>query len=307
MSGTHEMSYPEAPRLDLTEDIFGHQVSDPYRWMEDAGSAERADWLRAEAALFSAERAHWPGRDILAERVRELLNVGVVGTPVWRGDRGFFTKREPGQEHAVLCTQVADGPVEVLVDPMAIDPSGLTTLDAWQPDKEGRLLAYQLSEGGDEESLLRVLDVETGSVVDGPIDRCRYSNVAWLPGGKAFYYTRRLPASSVPEGESQYHRRVYLHQVGTPADEQDVLIFGAGRAGRAYVRLHRSWRAAGTDRGGGSRLGDGPGQLAGPASGGCRGGAARVRDPGRARDGPAGAAGVVDSACAERDHRARPG
>ena len=223
------MSYPEAPRLDLTEDIFGHQVSDPYRWMEDAGSAERADWLRAEAALFSAEHAHWPGRDILAERVRELLNVGVVGTPAWRGDRCFFTKREPGQEHAVLCTQVAGGPVEVLVDPMAIDPSGLTTLDAWQPDKEGRLLAYQLSEGGDEESLLRVLDVKTGSVVDGPIDRCRYSNVAWLPGGKAFYYTRRLPASSVPEGESQYHRRVYLHQVGTPADEQDVLIFGTGR------------------------------------------------------------------------------
>ena len=214
------MSYPEARRLDLTEDIFGHQVSDPYRWMEDTDSAERADWLRAEAALFSAERAHWPGRDILAERVRELLNVGVVGTPAWRGDRSFFTKREPGQEHAVLCTQVAGGPVEVLVDPMAIDPSGLTTLDAWQPDKEGRLLAYQLSEGGDEESLLRVLDVETGSVVDGPIDRCRYSNVAWLPGGKAFYYTRRLPASSVPDGESQYHRRVYLHHVGTPADER---------------------------------------------------------------------------------------
>ena len=223
------MSYPEAPRLDLTEDIFGHQVSDPYRWMEDPGNTERADWLAAEAALFTAERAHWPGRDILAERVRELLNVGVVGTPAWRGNRSFFTRREPGQEHAVLCTQVAGGPVEVLVDPMAIDPSGLTTLDAWQPDKEGRLLAYQLSEGGDEESLLRVLNVETGSVVDGPIDRCRYSNVAWLPGGKAFYYTRRLPAASVPEGESQYHRRVYLHQVGTPADEEDALIFGTGR------------------------------------------------------------------------------
>ncbi|HLK75606.1 MAG TPA: prolyl oligopeptidase family serine peptidase [Streptosporangiaceae bacterium] len=229
MSGTHQMSYPEAHRQDLTEDIFGHQVSDPYRWMEDAGSAERADWLAGQAALFSAERAHWPGRDILAERVRELLNVGVVGTPVWRGERSFFMKREPGQEHAVLCTRLGGGPVEVLVDPMAIDPSGLTTLDAWQPDREGRLLAYQLSEGGDEESLLRVLDVETGSVVDGPIDRCRYSNVAWLPGGKAFYYTRRLPPASVPDGESQYHRRVYLHRVGTSADEEDALIFGTGR------------------------------------------------------------------------------
>jgi prolyl oligopeptidase len=243
MSGTREFGYPEARRQDLTEEIFGHQVSDPYRWLEDPGSAERERWLQAEAGLFAAEREQWPGRDRLAARVRELLNVGVVGTPAWREDRAFFTRREPGQEHAVLCISDGSGLVEVLLDPMAIDPSGLTTLDAWQPDKEGRLLAYQLSAGGDEESLLRVLDVGTGAVVDGPIDRCRYSNVAWLPGGKAFYYTRRLPPASVPEGESQYHRRVYLHQVGTPADE-DVLIFGAGRdkTDYYYVSVSRDGR-----------------------------------------------------------------
>jgi prolyl oligopeptidase len=228
MSGTREFDYPKARRQDLTEEIFGHPVSDPYRWLEDPGSAERAAWLRAEAELFDAERSGWPGRDRFAGQVRELLNVGVVGTPAWRGERSFFIRREPGQEHGVLCTQVAGGPVEVLIDPVAIDPSGLTTLDAWQPDKEGRLLAYQLSEGGSEEALLRVLDVGTGAMVDGPIDRVRYSNVAWLPGGKAFYYTRRLPTSEVPAGESQYHRRVYLHQVGVPAEE-DALIFGAGR------------------------------------------------------------------------------
>src|SRR5260370_37211642 len=106
MSGTHEMSYPEARRLDLTEDIFGHQVSDPYRWMEGADSAERADWLRAEAALFSAERAHWPGRDILAERGRDRLNVGGVGTPARRRDRPFFTNPEPRQEHPGPCPPV---------------------------------------------------------------------------------------------------------------------------------------------------------------------------------------------------------
>ena len=97
--------------------------------------------------------------------------------PAWRGERLFYTRRDPGAEHGVLCTRLGtaagEGPEQVLVDPMAIDPSGLTTLDAWQPDKEGRLLAYQLSEGGDEESLLRVIDVTTGSLVDGPIDRCR--------------------------------------------------------------------------------------------------------------------------------------
>jgi prolyl oligopeptidase len=252
MSGTRGLEYPEARRLDPTEEIFGHQVSDPYRWMEDAGSAERAEWLRAQAGLFNAERGGWPGQGRFAARVGELLNVGYAGTPAWRGERCFFTRRDPGQEHGVLYTQAAGGAAEVLIDPMAIDPSGLTTLDAWQPDQEGRLLAYQLSEGGDEESLLRVLEIGTGSVVDGPIDRCRYTNVAWLPGGKAFYYTRRLPPSSVPEGESQYHRRVYLHQVGTPADE-DVLIFGTGRDKTNYyyasVSRDGRWLALSASRG----------------------------------------------------------
>jgi prolyl oligopeptidase len=247
-----EFGYPEARRLDLIEDVLGYQVSDPYRWLEDGSDAGRAEWLREQSELFGTQRGGWPGRDSLAERVHELLSVGSAGPPAWRGQRSFFTRRDPGQEHAVLYTQLADGPAEVLVDPVAIDSSGLTTLDAWQPDKEGRLLAYQLSEGGDEESLLRVLDVSTGSLVDGPIDRCRYSNVAWLPGGKAFYYTRRLPPSAVPAGESQYHRRVYLHQIGTPAD-QDVLIFGAGRDKADYYHVSVSrdgrWLAISASRG----------------------------------------------------------
>jgi prolyl oligopeptidase len=231
-----EFSYPQARRLDLTEDLLGHRVSDPYRWLEEEASAERADWLAAQVNLFDSQRRELARREELAGQVRELLSVGYQGTPVWRGERRFFTRRDPGAEHGVLCTQLGDGTAEILLDPMAIDPSGLTTLDAWQPDKEGRLVAYQLSEGGDEESLLRVMDVATGTLADGPIDRCRYSNVAWLPGGKAFYYTRRLPPSAVPDGESQYHRRVYLHRLGTPADS-DVLIFGTGRDKTDYYSV----------------------------------------------------------------------
>ena len=89
-----------------------------------------------------------------------------------------------------------------------------------------------------------MLDVATGELVDGPIDRCRYSGVAWLPGGKAFYYVRRLPPDAVPEGEEQYHRRVYLHTVGT-SPESDIEVFGAGRDKTTYygasVSLDGRW------------------------------------------------------------------
>ncbi len=92
----------------------------------------------------------------------------------------------------MLLTVDPDGTERVLSTRWQLDPTGATTLDAWQPSKEGDLLAYQLSEGGTEESVLRVMDVATGELVDGPIDRARYSPVAWLPGGEAYYYVRRL-------------------------------------------------------------------------------------------------------------------
>ncbi|GAA3470295.1 prolyl oligopeptidase family serine peptidase [Nonomuraea roseola] len=215
--------YPAARRDEIVENLHGTPVPDPYRWLEDPEEPEVKGWLLAQEELFRAQAE--PVR--FKERIAELLRSGSVGVPVWRGERHFFSRRTPDQEHAVYYVVEADGTERALIDPMAIDPSGLTTLDAVQPDKEGRLLAYQISVGGDEESSLYIIDVSTGARVEGPIDRCRYSPVAWLPGGEAYYYVRRLPSTEVPEGESQFHRRVYLHRVGT-STEDDVMIFGDG-------------------------------------------------------------------------------
>jgi prolyl oligopeptidase len=232
--------YPSARRDDIVEEIHGHPVADPYRWLEDPSGNETKTWLTDEDELFHREVDGLPGRERLRARVRELLGSGTVGAPVWRGARRFFMRRTAEQEHAVLYTvDAAAGPGEseterALIDPMRLDPTHTTTLDSWQPDKEGRLLSYQLSHGGDEESKLYVMDVATGDLVEGPIDRCRYTPVAWLPGGEAYYYVRRLSADQVPPGEEQYHRRVYLHRVGTDPETDDVMIFGAGREKTNY-------------------------------------------------------------------------
>ena len=221
------MDAPLAPRLDLVEVLHGREVADPYRWLEDAGSPQTRAWSAAQDRLARGHLDGLAGRERLAGRLEQLLATGSVGTPAWRRGRPFWTRRAPGQDHAVLLTRDPDGTERVLLDPSAIDPSGLTTLDAWSPSKEGTRLAYQLSSGGDEESLLHVLDVETGALLDGPVDRCRYSPVAWVPGGEALFYVRRLPPDEVPAGESSFHRRVFRHVVGTPTS-QDVLVWGEG-------------------------------------------------------------------------------
>ena len=138
--------YPPARRAGLVDDLHGHRVPDPYRWLEDAASAETQEWLRAQDELWARDglqagaEGGRPGRSRLAARIQELMAAGFVSAPVWRGPRQFFMRRLPGQEHGVLLTAAPGEPERVLIDPAALDPDGLTTLDSWQPDQEGRLL-----------------------------------------------------------------------------------------------------------------------------------------------------------------------
>jgi len=220
-------AYPRAERLDLVDELHGLAVADPYRWLEDPDDPRTRAWAAAQDQIARGHLDALPGRDRFAAALDELMAAGWVGVPVWRAGRRFAMRREPGQEHGVLQVTDIDGDTRVLLDPTVLDPTGRTTLDAWNPDLDGRLLAYQLSSGGDEHSVLHVLDVATGEDVELPIDRCRYSSVAWLPGGEELVFVRMVAPDEAPAGEQAFHRRVWRHRLGTPT-EADELLDGPG-------------------------------------------------------------------------------
>ncbi|TWD79904.1 prolyl oligopeptidase [Kribbella amoyensis] len=194
------MKHPNADRLPLLEQLHGHPVADPYRWLEDASSPETRSWQAIQDDLWLDHAAGLRSRYRFRNRVRALSAVGSVSTPVRRGDHTFVLRRTAKQEHAVLA--VDDAP---FLDPRQLDPSGRSTIDGWQPSPDGSLVAVQVSRGGDEQSVLHVLDVTTGQPVDGPLDGCRYSPVAWLPDGTSFFTVR--------------FRRVVRHRLGSPVEE----------------------------------------------------------------------------------------
>ncbi|MFD5819213.1 prolyl oligopeptidase family protein [Streptomyces sp. NPDC127038] len=224
---------PEAPRTGPEEVLHGRRVADPYRWLEDPNDPATIAWCAAQQGLYTEEEARWPARDDFLVRMTALLTGAGARPPVPRGGREYHLRREPGRELAALAVR-EEGRTRILLDPLDTDPAGTTVLDAWEPSWEGDLVAVQLSSGGTEHSVLRVIDTETGETVDGPVDRVRRSPVAWLPGGRAFYYVRRLRRGR--DGGEPGPRRVLLHRVGTPAD-QDVEIFGAGRSDTQYYTV----------------------------------------------------------------------
>ncbi len=217
--------------------VHGVEVADPYRWLEDATAARTRTWSEAQDALVTgwfADPARAARRQSFARRLRELLP-GSVGLPEARGTRLFFERRDPDQEHPVLVVRQA-GEERVLLDPVTWAPDATTTLDGWWPSWEGDRLAFVTSERGAEEESLRVVDVTTGSILDGPIVCGRAADVAWLPGGDQLLYVRRGPEAEASPGAREFHRRVWRHAVGASIDG-DELVFGAGRDKTSYYAV----------------------------------------------------------------------
>src|SRR5438445_4036533 len=68
------VSYPETKKIDVVDDYFGTQVTDPYRWMESLDSPEVAAWVAAQNQVTSEYLGKLPLREHFKQRITELWN-----------------------------------------------------------------------------------------------------------------------------------------------------------------------------------------------------------------------------------------
>ncbi|HUQ41289.1 MAG TPA: prolyl oligopeptidase family serine peptidase [Candidatus Limnocylindrales bacterium] len=217
---------PRSAREDVADTWHGETLVDPYRWLE--GESDRiTEWTDAQNARTRSVLDPLPSRAAFAPRLRELLAVGLLGTPKPAGKWIFHIRREGSQKQAVLYVREGiAGKDRALVDPNTLDPSGLTTIDWYYPSFDGGLVAYGLSHGGNELSTLHITEVRTGSDCGDEIPHTQRSSVAWTSEG--FYYTVHPAPGTVPPGDEHYRRRIRYHRLGDDPS-RDELVFGEGR------------------------------------------------------------------------------
>lgn len=135
--------------------MHGYDVADPYRWLEASNSAEMMRWLAAQQAIFADHRARWWMLGEMRSRIAVALTDDVWSPPKVRGDRVFATHRRANDEHPRLVVIHQDGVVRVLLDLLAVDIEGTTTLDRWDPSPCGHVIAVQTSRRGTEHGASR--------------------------------------------------------------------------------------------------------------------------------------------------------
>jgi prolyl oligopeptidase len=221
-------------KVDVVDVLHGRRIADPYRWLEDADSAEVRAWTDAQDAATREALDRAPGRTRIAGLVRELLRVGFVSAPAVRvlesGVRRYFYQKRTGDQNQPLL-YVRDGHAgspRVLLDPATLSDDATSAVDWWYPSRDGRLVAWGRSESGSEQSVLHVREVASGADLDDRIPHTRHASVAWRPDGASFFYSRYPAPGTVPDGDEAYHCRIYEHVLGRDHAE-DPLVFGAER------------------------------------------------------------------------------
>src|SRR5579872_831683 len=220
---------PKAEKRPLTETMHGVEITDNYRWLEDATSPETKKWVGEEMDYTRSILDPLPGRAAIQKRLTELLSIGNISQPEIGGKYYFYTRREGIQNQPVLYVREGlEGKDRVLVDVNQLAADGTIALDWYQPSENGKYLAYGTSPSGSEMSTLRIIETTTGKLLPDTIERTRACSIAWLPDNSGFYYTRYPKKGDVPEGQEMYNRHVFFHLLGTDPETDDK-IFGEGR------------------------------------------------------------------------------
>jgi prolyl oligopeptidase len=220
---------PPAPQKPVEDLVQGHKITDPYRWLENAGSPETQKWVNEELSYTRSILDPLPGRNRLHKRLSELLAIGTISAPQLGGKYYFYTKREGRQNQPVLLVREgAEGKDRALVDVNALAADGTVALDWWTPSEDGKYVAYGTSPSGSEMSTLHVIETATGKLLPDSIERTRAASIAWKLDNSGFYYTRYPKKGEVAEGQEVYNRHVFYHALGADTSK-DALIFGEGR------------------------------------------------------------------------------
>lgn len=218
------MHYPKTRKDSVVDTYFGHDIADPYRWLENDRSEETAQWVSGQNSVTFDFLGQVPYRQQIRDLVANSQNYEKYSQPFVRGDYTYFYKNDGLQNQSVLYRRKGEGEAEVFLDPNTFSEEGTTSLGEVSFSKDYRLVAYSISEGGSDWRKIFVIDAETKEQLESEIVDAKFTSISWL-GCKGFYYSSYdKPQGSELSARTEHHK-LYYHELGTPQSE-DKVIFG---------------------------------------------------------------------------------
>ncbi|QTE21557.1 prolyl oligopeptidase family serine peptidase [Polaribacter cellanae] len=218
------LTYPKTTKNPVIDTIFGTEVVDNYRWLEDDRSEETEKWVKAENEVTFDYLGKIPYRKDLKNRLSELWNYEKVGTPFIEGDYTYFYKNDGLQNQYVVYRKKEDSDAEIFLDPNTFSKDGTTSLGSLSFSKDGKTVAYAISEGGSDWRKIIIMDTETKEIKEDTLVDVKFSGISWYKNEGFYYSSYDKPKGSELSAKTDQHK-LYYHKLGT-SQKNDPVIFG---------------------------------------------------------------------------------
>src|SRR3954452_7879360 len=227
-----EMRPPVTRQDDTVESLHGHEVADPYRWLEDPDSDETRAWVAAQNRAARAHLDALPSRAWFSATMRAVVERPRAGTPEKVGGRYVVSRNDGTQQQDLwfvgdTLEELLHGS-RLLIDPNRFSADGTSSLAGYNASRDGRWLAYLVSDGGSDWTTIRLLELGSGREIDDVVTKVKFSEATWLPDHSSYLYLHfptegsgvGTEAGALPGGELR------RHYVGE-AQETDELVLGS--------------------------------------------------------------------------------
>ncbi|KAJ0392599.1 hypothetical protein P43SY_007473 [Pythium insidiosum] len=236
------LQYPSVRRSDVSEELHGVTVADPYRWLEDPDSEETQAFVAAQNKATHAVFEQVPYVEETKARITDLFNYEKYSCPVKHGGKYVFAKNDGLQNQSVLYIQDSlTSEPRVLLDPNALSTDGTAALGATGFSKaklgDGKLyFAHGIARGGSDWQTIKVLSVHDNKVLEDTVEWVKFSSIAWTHDDKGFFYSRYPPPEKLAndgdaenskrgtETDANVNHQIWYHAINTP-QSQDKLVY----------------------------------------------------------------------------------
>jgi prolyl oligopeptidase len=224
------MRFPATRRDSTTETLHGRQVDDPYRWLEDPDSEETRAWVAEQNRLTRSHLDALPSHRWFLDTMRAAVERPRSGTPDKVGRRYVVTRNDGTQQQDLLFVgdtleELTHGS-RLLIDPNTFSEDGTSALAGYHASRDGRWLAYLVSDGGSDWASIRLLDLGSGREVDDVLSKVKFSEATWLPDHSSYLYLHfpstgdgvGTEAAALPGG------RLCRHYVGESQETDELVL-----------------------------------------------------------------------------------
>ena len=217
------VKYPQTSQdAEAQDDYHGKMIKDPYRWLEDDNSEETKSWVTAQNDVTFSYLDKIPYRDAIKRRLKKLWNYERYSVPFKEGGKYYYFHNNGLQNQSILYEQLEGDEKAIILDPNTLSEDGTTSLGGYSFSKDGRYLAYQISEGGSDWRKVKVKDLSTGKDLEDELNWVKFSGMSWK--GNGFYYSRYPEPKEGDELSARNtNHKLFYHTIGDP-QEKDQLI-----------------------------------------------------------------------------------